>query len=120
MSSHRRALPSRKSRHFHRKHLMSYSFSIDATTKAEAKDKVAAELDKVVQQQPIHVVDRKQARDAVEAFVSLLPDDDTKDLHVSVSGSVAWAGPQDEPVVTGANISIGVTLRTRSNTTSAP
>jgi hypothetical protein len=69
---------------------MSYSFTITATTKAEAKERVAAEFDKVVTQQPAHVRDRASALAAAGAFLDLIADDESKDFTVTVNGSVSW------------------------------
>lgn len=71
---------------------MSYSFSIRAATKAEAKDAVFTELVKVCDQQPVHAVDSQQANAAAAAFIDVLADDASKDVSVTVSGSVGWNG----------------------------
>lgn len=69
---------------------MSYSFYVRAANKAEAKEKVAAELAKVVAAQPIHEIDRAQAQAAADAFVDLLDSKDTREISMSVNGSV-WS-----------------------------
>jgi len=71
---------------------MSYSFSIVAATKALALVAVAAEFDKVVASQPIHARDREAVLKNADAVVSLLADDDTKDVAVSCNGYVSWTG----------------------------
>jgi hypothetical protein len=95
---------------------MSYSFSLRAPTKTEAKEKVFAEYNKIVMPgyQPCHVKDREQAQAAVFAFIDILPDDANHDVSVSVSGSLSgtWAG-MEIARVTGANISIGCSLAAR-------
>jgi hypothetical protein len=79
---------------------MSYSFNVRAATKAEAKLKVAAELDKVVQQQPVHTTDRDQAMTVATAFVDMLADaGENQDIVVSVNGWLSWSG--ETPVGTG-------------------
>jgi hypothetical protein len=80
---------------------MSYSFNLRAATKADAKARVAAELAKVVQGQPIHEADRAQAQAAADAFIDVLPDDPSQDVSVNMSGSVGWTGtyPQNHRLV---------------------
>jgi hypothetical protein len=82
---------------------MSYSFQIRAATKAEAKAKVAAELDKVAAAQVCHERDKAQA--TFRAFIDLVADDDSQDLAVTCSGSLSgtWQG-SDVVRISGANI----------------
>lgn len=93
---------------------MSYSFSIRAATKAEAKEMVTAEMAKVLQYQPIHSTDQAQAEAAAAAFIDLMPDDDTKDLSVSVHDSVGWSGSQEAPIITNASVGVSVSHMGRS------
>ncbi len=67
---------------------MSYSFSVRAATKAEAVAKVTDELAKVVQSQPVHSEDRDLAQNTAENFIGLLVGDETKDVAVSMNGSI--------------------------------
>lgn len=78
---------------------MSYSFSVKGATKAEALEKVAAEMAKVVQNQPVHSNDEAHARAVATTFVGLLEDDATRDVTVSVNGLI-W--------VTGATTTTGI------------
>lgn len=72
---------------------MSYSFTVTAATKDEAKQKIAAEFDNVVSGQPVHTADRDAAQTAANAFVDVLADPvDGEEIRVSVHGSVAWQG----------------------------
>lgn len=90
---------------------MSYSFGVRGATKTDAIAKVAAELDKVVTSQPIHSTDRAQAQAAAEAFINVIPDDETKDVYVSVRGSVGWQGTLDiDAVVTSASVNVSAAL----------
>ena len=92
---------------------MSYSFSARGATEPEVMAKVEAELDKVVASQPIHGVDRMQARASVEAFLSILPTaTDKQDIYVSVSGSVGWSGNQGAAdfAITSASVNVGASL----------
>lgn len=92
---------------------MSYSFRIQAATKAQAKEKVAAELALVVQAQPIHARDQAQAQAAADAFIDLLADDDAKDVMCVVYGSVSWTGNGDSAVLTSASVAPSASLVTR-------
>jgi len=88
---------------------MSYSFSVQAPTKAEAEIKVRDKLVEVRTAQPAHELDCDQAFDAAAAFIKLMPDDPARDVWVSVNGSI-WQ------VVGGAEqvtISVSVHMATR-------
>ena len=92
---------------------MSYSFNVRGETKAELMEKVIAELDKVVDTQPIHSADRLQAQTAVQAFVEIVQGKtDNLDYYVSVSGSLSWNGlagtPEQE--LTSASVNIHASL----------
>jgi hypothetical protein len=94
---------------------MSYSFNGRAATKTAAKEFVAAELAKVISSQPIHVRDRDQAQAAANAFIDLVEDDDTKDVSVSVNGSVGWnlslaPGAESSHPLTAAAVSVSAYL----------
>jgi lipopolysaccharide export system protein LptC len=84
---------------------MSYGFTVRAATAAEAKQKVAAELDKVVASQSVHARDRAQAQAAADAFVDLLAQDDTMDVEVRINGSVGWR----TPLATGGEAALPLT-----------
>lgn len=94
---------------------MSYGFNVRAADKAGAKTAVAAELDKVVQQQPVHAVDRAAAEAAAGAQIDLLGDDADKDISVSLSGSVGgtWAGAELTELTT-ATVSASAALVARA------
>ena len=85
---------------------MSYSFSVRAASKAEASKKVSDELVKVLQSQPVHTEDNKQASDAAEAFIALMADDNTKDIAVSMNGSI-W---KSDAGIQQASVSVSVNL----------
>lgn len=89
---------------------MSYSFDFTVATKADAKERVAAELDEVVRFQPVHAQDRTPALAAAHAFIDLLTDDETKDIRVNVHGSVSypWSEDMDAASVPLSQASIGV------------
>lgn len=90
---------------------MSYSFSVRGATIALALVAVGAEIDKVVAGQPVHEADKKQALAAAESFVKLLPEDDTKDVVVSMNGSVGgvWQG-SNFVRLTSASVSVSAYL----------
>ena len=70
---------------------MSYSFSVKAGTKAEMAALISAEFDKVLETQPIHVVDRQAAQEAAKAFLAVVKEPaEGESVAVSVSGSVQW------------------------------
>lgn len=85
---------------------MSYSFSAQASSKTELKAKVSEQLANVVKNQALHAADCVQAQAAAESFIDLLADDATRDIAVSISGSL-WgteAGLQQSNVSVTANI----------------
>lgn len=83
---------------------MSYSFSVQASSKKEAVEKVAAELEKVVASQPPHEADKQAAKTTAETFIGLLRDPkDGESITVSMNGSLSW---QETGVFTGANVSV--------------
>jgi len=87
---------------------MSYSFSVAADTKAEAKVQIAAEFDRIVSTQPIHAADREVAQGAAESFVDLVSEPaENQTLVVNVHGSVSWLNEDD---FQGANVGIGVQI----------
>lgn len=90
---------------------MSYSFSVKGVSKAEALQKVADEMDKVVVGQPVHAKDAEAVKVGAATFVGFLEDDDKKDVVVSVSGSLAW---QAEGLFTSASVSIYASLQQRA------
>jgi hypothetical protein len=89
---------------------MSYSFTVRAATKLEAKAKVAAELSNVLNLQPTHVVDIAAAQAAAYAFIDLVGDDETKDLQVAVNGSVGWVHRSEPVIYTQASVGVNAWL----------
>ena len=70
---------------------MSYSFDVQAPTKAEAKAAIEAEFDKVLSSQPVHEADLPAARVAAAAFVEVLKDPtEAEQVKVRVNGWVSW------------------------------
>lgn len=103
---------------------MSYSFDFTVATKAEAKERVATELDEVIKVQRAHAKDRPAALATAHTFIDLLADDDTKDIRVTVHGSVSWPHDPNDPY--GENnppfsaASVGVTAWYVPKATSEP
>ena len=92
---------------------MSYSFNIQAATKAAAKQAISQKLAQVEANQPVHRADRQQAEATAHAFVDQLQDDDARDIAVSVNGSLGWSGSLDAQGLTGeiVSTSVGVSAR---------
>lgn len=91
---------------------MSYSIGVRAASKAEAKQALADKFDTTVMpHQKVHAKDRDQALAAAAAFIDLLPEDESKDLSVSMSGSLSgdWQGG-DLVNLTGAGVNVYVNL----------
>jgi len=87
---------------------MSYAFNVRAGTKEQVTEKVAAELEKVVAQQPIHAVDRFKAFETACELLAMLPNDaGEKEFNVSVSGSLGWT---EGNVVTSASVNVQTSL----------
>ncbi len=84
---------------------MSYSFNVTCATKAEIGAAVSAELNKVVEQQPVHKTDAAQALNATASLLDLTFDDPARDLACSVSGSIWVAEAGVEQVSLSINIS---------------
>lgn len=86
---------------------MSYSFTVRAADKEQAKVAVAAEFGKVLAQQPVHVRDQAAMLANANAVIDLLADNASQDVSVACNGSVSWNGvgePAEVPLV-GANVS---------------
>lgn len=93
---------------------MSYSFSVTAKTKAEAKQEVAKQFENILSAQPTHKRDRDTAQEAVEKFIDVASDPtDAQQVQVTVYGSVSVVNAADEnadPVCGSASINIAVTV----------
>lgn len=93
---------------------MSYSFTVRAATKTQAKGKVAAEFEKVASAQVCHERDKQQALAAANAFIDLLVEDESLDVVVSMHGSLTghWTG-SDATHITGASVSVNAGLASK-------
>ncbi len=85
---------------------MSYSFTVKASTRKEAKDLVGEKLAEVVKGQQVHENDVHAAQDAVGALLDVVnePEEDYV-LRVSVNGSLNW---REEGQFIGANLNVTV------------
>lgn len=92
---------------------MSYSFQFTASTKHEARERFAAEFERVVSSQPVHAADRKAAianADAMIDLLDLLADDAGQDIQVYANGSIGWTGGEADPTFTSASTSCTAAL----------
>jgi hypothetical protein len=90
---------------------MSYSFTVRAATKAEAKEKVQAAFSGVVKQQVTHEADHFAAVAAAEAFIDILADPEENDeVLVNMNGSLSWSS---ENVYTVAAVTINASVRNK-------
>lgn len=96
---------------------MSYSFTVKAPNKAEAKQAVEEAFDKVVAQQPIHARDRAAAIANASAVIDMLVDDPDFHISVSVNGYVGWRevlNAEGSNPLSSASVSAGASLVTPS------
>ncbi len=93
---------------------MSYSFSITAGTKADAKQKIAVQFDNVIYNQPSHKTDRDAAVACGQAFVGTLAEPHEGDeIYVSMNGSLGWNHDAPDEFL-HANVSVNASLRNKS------
>lgn len=92
---------------------MSYSFNTAGATKDEAKANVKAELDKVVEQQPIHTKDAVIAEETAGELIDVVRDPrENESVLVNVSGSCYGDGEYNaETELNGASLNISVSFR---------
>lgn len=95
---------------------MSYYHTTQKATKAEAKADLMAQFDNVtVSAMPVHSKDRAAVEANLDATLSTVADDPTKDVSASINGSASYI-PGDAPgaeVITSLGISASVSLVTR-------
>lgn len=94
---------------------MSFSFTVTRATKDEAALQVKVEMDTVVANQPEHAADAPHVLSTVEDYLTLLVDDPTKDVYLSISGSLQfdnWSDPDKKP--SGVNVSVYATLSNKA------
>lgn len=93
---------------------MSYSFGVRAASKAAAKLAVREKFDQMALQQACHERDKAQALAAADAFIDLVVEDDSKDIVVSMNGSLMgqWSG-SDVVRIENAAVSVSAGLANR-------
>lgn len=93
---------------------MSYSFSVCAADKSAALIAVNDKLAEVVQSQKCHLRDQDHVLTVAGCFISLLADDPTKDVSVSLSGHLTgvWVG-SDVTRIEGAAVNVTACLVSR-------
>ena len=92
---------------------MSYSISARGATKALALAALAASFDtNVLANQPVHAADKQQALAAAEGIAGILPDDDSKDVSITMNGWLSWqnVGDESERRFAGASVSVTANL----------
>ncbi len=105
---------------------MSYSFTVRAASVTLALAACVAELDKVVEQQPVHEADRAGAEEAVKGMLGALAakPGEGEEVVVSVSGWVQWQGSmgsEDNPaVVSSSSINITASIAKKLADPAAP
>lgn len=83
---------------------MTYQIAAKGKTKAEAKQALAAEFDKMMGVQPVHSKDRAAALANADACIDLLEDVEGMGVSVTCNGYVSWNGTG----LNGASISCSV------------
>ena len=94
---------------------MSYSFTITAPNKTDAKAATAAKFDEIVAAQPAHAHDRTQALAAADAFIDMLAEDSTQNVRVAMNGYVSglWTGT-DVTTIQHVAVTVGASLVARA------
>jgi hypothetical protein len=91
---------------------MSYGFDFTVESKAAAKERLNAELAKVMEHQPVHAKDVPSVVVLANDTLDLLQAED-KDVRVQVYGSVSYSGSQESPVISAVNASITISSMPR-------
>lgn len=90
---------------------MSYSFSVRAANREDAKAQVAGKLAEVLAQQPSHAADMPMAQNTANAFIDVLAEDPAKDVLVNMNGSLSWEWIDGSATkITGANVNVSAWL----------
>ena len=88
---------------------MSYSFTIHAKSKGEAKAGVSAKLAEVCQSQPAHQRDRAAAQAAANAFIDVLVEPMDKEMvNVHMTGALGWR-EKDQYTSGSVSVNVGIT-----------
>lgn len=93
---------------------MSYSFSVIADTKAEAKQKIADSFANVVNGQPSHAADQAAVVACGQAFVDLLADPQEGDeIYVNMYGSLSWHNDDVGGTFLSGGVTVNASLRNK-------
>lgn len=88
---------------------MSYSFTVQAASKAEAKTAVTAKFDEIVAGQEVHETDRPSAETLIVAFVDALSEPSAEqEVKVVASGFVSWRS--GDVAITGVTLNASASL----------
>jgi hypothetical protein len=90
---------------------MSYSFTVRAKDRNDARQVIVNRFDEVIKSQPIHARDREGVIKGVKALVDLIAIPEGHVLSITCNGSVGWNGKGDDITqadITGANLNISV------------
>lgn len=95
---------------------MSYSFTVTAKNRSDAKQKVSAEFERIVNQQAIHARDEFAATNAAFNFIDLIHIPEGREISVSVSGSLGWSDVLTQTNaadvnLTGGGVNVSVSLK---------
>jgi hypothetical protein len=93
---------------------MSYSFSIQSKSKAEAKTAVKEKLAEIALAQPPHKFDQSAANVVADAYIDFLRDVEAGEtLYVIMSGSIGWRGAYEDPKdFTSAQVNVSARIGT--------
>jgi hypothetical protein len=89
---------------------MSYSFNVQAESKAKARVKIADAWDALLAQQPVHEADWDTAICTAYDMVSLMAEpEEGKLLSVTCNGWLSWSKPGEQPgEFSGASVGVSV------------
>lgn len=92
-----------------REALMSYSFTVKASSREKAKAMVAAKLDEVDAHDPAHRADREQALAAASGYIDIcLEPGADQHMTVAMHGTLTWGEAEGADEVTAVGVSIRV------------
>lgn len=97
---------------------MSYSLTVKASNKDEAKQEVAKQFDAMTESQPVHKRDRAAVLANVDAVLGVLADDDSRDVAVSVNGYLSWQtfeGAREDEAFSAVSVSAQASLMHRAS-----
>lgn len=89
---------------------MSYSYSVSADTKEDAKKSIRAKLAGALASQPEHAADIPAVQDLCDSLIDALQDDPGMRVHITASGSVSYTTfkDKDEKLIRAIDATISV------------